>query len=100
MTSLQRSNSVIQIADRRGTRCSVASHAVHALYYRLERHAAAIFEHAQWQRRGLAFAQRASCGDAVATLWGFLERRGCVVGSPGARCKDAVYFDNIVFLKL
>jgi len=27
---------------------------------------------------------------ALGTLWGLLERRWCVVGVPGARCKDAV----------
>jgi len=32
----------------------------------------------------------ARCGDAVATLWGFLKPRGRVVGAPRARCKDAL----------
>ena len=48
------------------------------------------FEHAQNKRRGLAFPQRVR-QHAVATLWGLLGRRGCVVSAPRARCKDAVY---------
>jgi len=47
------------------------------------------FEHAQNKRRGLVFPQCVR-PQAVATLWGFLERRGRVVGAPRARCKDAV----------
>jgi len=47
------------------------------------------FGHAQNKRRSLAFAQRVR-QNAVATLWGLLERRGRVVSAPRARCKDAV----------
>jgi len=47
------------------------------------------FEHAQNKRRGLAFAQRFR-QHAVATLWGLLERCGCVVAMPRESCKDAV----------
>jgi len=47
------------------------------------------FEHAQNKRRGLAFPQRVR-QNAVATLWGLLERHGRVVSAPQARCKDAV----------
>jgi len=47
------------------------------------------FGHAQNKRRGLAFAQRVR-QNAVATLWGLLERSGSVVSAPRARCKDAV----------
>jgi len=48
------------------------------------------FEHAQNQRRGLAFPQHVR-QHAMATLWGLLERRGRVVSAPRARCKDAVF---------
>jgi len=47
------------------------------------------FEHAENQRRGLAFPQRVR-QHAVATLWGLLERRGRVVSVPPARCNNAV----------
>jgi len=47
------------------------------------------FEHAQNKRRGLAFPQRVR-QNAVATLWGLLERSGRVMSAPRARCKDAV----------
>jgi len=46
-------------------------------------------EHAKNKRRGLAFPQRVR-QNAVATMWGLLERRGRVVSAPRARCKDAV----------
>jgi len=51
------------------------------------------FEHAQNKRHGLAFTRackKARRGNAVATLWDLLERRGRIVGAPRARCKDAV----------
>jgi len=41
------------------------------------------------KRRGVTFAQRVR-QNAVATLWGLLERRGRLVSAPRARCKDAV----------
>jgi len=47
------------------------------------------FEHAQNKRRCLAFPQRVR-QHAVSTLWGLLERRGCLVSALRARCKDAV----------
>jgi len=47
------------------------------------------FDHAQNKLRSLVFPQRVR-QHAVATLWGFLERRGRVVSEPRARCKDAV----------
>jgi len=46
------------------------------------------FEHAQNERPRLAFPHRVR-QQAVATLWGFLECRWRVVGTPYARCKDA-----------
>jgi len=49
------------------------------------------FEHAQNKRRGLAFPHVFRVRqNAVATLWGLLERRGRVMSAPRARCKDAV----------
>jgi len=84
VASLQRSHSVLKIADRRDARCAVASNAVCALCKRIERQ-----EHAQIKRRGLAFARRVR-QRAVATLWGLLERRGRVVDAPREHCKDAV----------
>jgi len=45
--------------------------------------------HAQNKRRGMVFPQRVR-QHAVATLWGLLERRGRVVRTPFARCKNAV----------
>jgi len=47
------------------------------------------FVHAKNKRRGLAFPQRVR-QNAVATLWGLLERRGRVVSAPRSRCKHAV----------
>jgi len=41
VASLQRSHSVLKIAERRGARCVNASNAVQTLCNRLERHAAA-----------------------------------------------------------
>jgi len=61
---------------------------VETLCNRLERHAAA-FILGMLKTNGLAFAQRVR-QNAVATLWGLLERRGRVVSAPRARCKDAV----------
>jgi len=47
------------------------------------------FEHAQNKRRGLAFAQRVR-QQAMATLWGLLERHGRVVGVLWDRRVNAV----------
>jgi len=47
------------------------------------------FEHAQNNRRGLAFPRRVR-QQAVAMLWGLLERRGRVVSAPRGCCKDAL----------
>jgi len=70
---------------------------VETLCNRLERHAAAFIlsmpvilsmlktNAAAWRFHGVLDST------LLATLWGFLGRRGRVVSAPRARCKDAVY---------
>jgi len=84
----------LKYAELRGARCANASNAVETLWKRRGNAVQSIrtpcgsvyFEHAQNKRRGLAFPQRFT-QHAVATLWGFIERRGRVVSAPRARCK-------------
>ena len=86
VASLQRSHIVLRIADH----CYVSAVQSHVRYYAAE----FVFEHAQNKRRGWAFIQRVRQRAAGTLLkgnaLGLLERRGRVVGTPRARCKDAI----------
>jgi len=86
VASLQRSHIVLRIADLRYVR-AVQSHVRYAAEF--------VFEHTQNKRRGWAFIQRVRQRAAGTLLkgnaLGLLERRGRVVGTPRARCKDAIH---------
>ena len=79
-------NAVVRAMQTPATLCKRCGNAVQSLRTPC---GGVYFGHAQNKRRGLAFAQRVR-QNAVATLWGLLERRGSVVSAPRARCKDAV----------
>jgi len=79
---------------KRQQRCA---NVVETLCNRIERHAAAFTlsmlktNAAAWRFHSVLDSTLWQCrGNAVATLWGLLERSGRVMSAPRARCKDAV----------